>query len=332
MGKLGIVLGCAALLSWLSCGGGASALQEACEKSCERTVACEPEFGSVSACKQQCSKAEEVAAERCLTVAKVDACLSKSSCDDYLACAFASTECTEGQADGGPGNTGGASLQAGAGGGSSVGGQGGGLGGSGGTVSPGGPISIDTFPRAFLAALCGHIFKCCDRDIAEFFGTTPQECVATLRPEFSSDFATVQNSVDAARTAFSAEKAAACVDALAESRCDAASTGAAGWETLCDKVFVGLLPSGARCEEEIECADGACVASASSAVTTCQKPPAGGERCVASCAPGFTCDPFSSRCVVLGKTGDECEFDFDCASDFCDEGFCEAPLSFCEIL
>jgi hypothetical protein len=300
--------------------GGSSGLQDACERSCERTVKCEPDFGTLAECKQQCAQAEAKAASICLTVEKVNACLAKTSCDEYFDCALAETFCTDG-AGGQNGTTNGGAGGSGAGG-KNVGGSGGKTQGAGGSAGiTGNVLAIGDLANDLSKATCKRLFECCTASEFSFFGDTQTQCVSTFRKGISSQIAIVQDLIDAGHIKYRGDLAATCVSNIEKATC---TNALALIDGFCVESFEGLVKTGSACDDTLECVSGLFC----NATGTCAPEPALGEMCLQTCAKGLGCDLNTRKCVATKPTGAACQSDSVCQSDYCDNGKCIAfPLT-----
>jgi hypothetical protein len=203
------------------------------------------------------------------------------------------------------------------------------------------PIAASDFPARFADGLCGSMAGCCSSN------------------GYSHDYATCRASLEAQMTSllrlredqevrFDSVAGGACVEEYARAleECEPLT----GNES-CERLFVGLVEPGGRCQSSVECADGegadqgycedgvctvessagdARLAAGDTCSWTCTEsgsgsscsglPSAttgGGGSCYTN--DGLTCDPASQVCVAVPRLGEACT-----TGSGCEEGaFCE---------
>ena len=115
---------------------------------------------------------------------------------------------------------------------------------------PGGPLSRQSFARAYAKARCAAYVRCaCDwSDVGICSDAnvcpTSQNCVAVM----AADQETWLASTDGLAVEFSPERGQACLDAIASAECSSLRL-----IPVCARLFLPLLPLGANCADVSEC-------------------------------------------------------------------------------
>jgi hypothetical protein len=187
----------------------------------------------------------------------------------------------------------------------------------------GGDVTIDKAPSELAAAICGHVFQCCDEQERGFLSASlmtpiPDEasCTTAFTGKFGGGFTDVQASVTAGRVQYHADKAGACIDHI-----DAASCGGLGFldTDLCNQAFEGTVAAGGKCAIDEDCAGGFCKGATDGNVDgTCVATPKTGEACPdQECADGSFCNN-DGMCAALVANGGACTGNDECQSNHCD--------------
>lgn len=190
-------------------------------------------------------------------------------------------------------------------------------------------ISIDSYPAAVRDAFCGYLAKCGD-----------VESVATCRTtNIGLDIhlsASETAAINMSKIQFSGDSAKTCLDALASRDCDVTSQSNRVAPDACLSIARGTLHAGATCALDDECTSLICsVPSCNMACCTgtCSGDVAPvnaklGQSCSTMNCDGLSfCDPATTTCAALKKSGaacqdgSECDFGLDCLTP----GTC-APL------
>jgi hypothetical protein len=170
----------------------------------------------------------------------------------------------------------------------------------------GGPVALEDFARELLDAMCTVAVACEEMP-------DRATCLAS-RPVLNFDtFATLEAGVAAGTVTYDGQAARACIDVFKRfASCKATQTGDPQVTlAVCDRVFLGTVPTGGACFVSEECADrGFC------ARVNCTTPGCCAGTCLARPAP-----------IAAGGDCSNLVADQDCvAGTVCDSGTCTAPL------
>ena len=172
-------------------------------------------------------------------------------------------------------------------------------------------LPLSDFGEAFAAAICEREARCCTPE--ERLSPTETECRADLRAQTEALEAMIVESVGAGRLRYDRGLAHDCFVAERARGCTDASTPAA-----CDAMLAGLVPEGAACAHDHECA-ASCRPDANGDLV-CQALGSAGEPCLADdhCAAHHYCE-FFSTCTPTLPLGDPCDI-----TSVCDDGlYCD---------
>jgi hypothetical protein len=214
-----------------------------------------------------------------------------------------------------------------------------------------GTVTVDDFGMEFAVASCAKQFDCCtDAEImAQYMGitydgqpiTTEDQCV-----EFANALLTgvavpeYKESIAAGRVEYDGDAAADCLAAVNALSCgDYGSSLNSDLAPDCSPFLIPKVSDGGGCTESFECTSHNCVGATDNSDGpdvdgTCQPMPTAGQECEDNCADGLYCgfDLTSGAkvCQALKADGADCNLDYECASDHCDDtmSVCGAgPLS-----
>ncbi len=179
------------------------------------------------------------------------------------------------------------------------------------------PLTIDTLTPAFVSAYCKSASSC---PTSYLWFASPDSC-ATL---FGAKLSSMEEPalVKAGRLTFNADKAAECLAAISGGSCALEKGG----PQACRDAFVGVVATGASCEDDRVCVSHWCKgvnqksATNTSGCGVCTEAIKVGEACTGTgCAVGSKC--IGDKCVADGSVavGAECAGESSCgASAFCD--------------
>lgn len=216
--------------------------------------------------------------------------------------------------------------------------------------SGGDAVEIDQFGRELASVTCAKQFECCsDAEIMEMYmGITIDDMPIETEAQ-CFDFANallsgflvdeLKDSIAKGRIDYSADAAGGCIAAVRDLSC--ADYGAVAGIELdgCEPYITPLVDDGGSCLQDYECTTRFCAGAMNPTDGepvdgVCARPPGAGEACDDACVDGYFCDFDTTTgdeiCVALEGDGEECTFDSDCASDFCDDqNLCAAAGALC---
>jgi hypothetical protein len=199
----------------------------------------------------------------------------------------------------------------------------------------GGSVTVDNLGTELASVSCSKMFECCtSAEIMEQFAnitvdgqpiTTEEQCESfagglfsgLLTPEYKA-------SIAAGRITYDGEAAQSCLDAMANLGCNAYAMADSHESVVCDTPFIiPQVGDGGGCTEGYECTSGFCDGASDSTDGTCKPKPGAGEACDFTCADGLYCGFDQTNgmkvCQTLKTDGAECNLDYECASDHCDD-------------
>jgi hypothetical protein len=203
----------------------------------------------------------------------------------------------------------------------------------------GGNVEIDNLGTELAIAGCGKQWDCCtDAELMEqYMGitidgepiTTEEQCVsfagglltALLIPEYKSSLAMGRIEYDGAA-------AADCIAAMESLTCAEYSASTGGRSSVpagCRPFLIPKVADGGACEKSYECTSGYCFEN------VCTPEPTAGQPCSEECADGLYCgydlDAGEDICQPIKADGEQCTFDDECTSEYCDGTCMTKPLT-----
>ncbi|MDC3953923.1 hypothetical protein [Polyangium jinanense] len=211
-------------------------------------------------------------------------------------------------------------------------GGGGGNGGNGGNGGGGGGgdvlIPIDDIGTATAKLYCGLVYSCCtmaEQDKA-FEGITPKpqneaECAQTFKGIYDMlVLPRLKKAVGEGRMEYDGYVAASCLDKL-EGSCTVINGDPFESDPECQSVFIGKVADGGDCSGDDECAgaDSVCVGDTDTELGKCQPRGAAGAACEFDddCATNY-CDFQTSMCAAQKAVGEACAGFSQCKDSYCD--------------
>ncbi len=148
-------------------------------------------------------------------------------------------------------------------------------------------LALDDYGEARRAAECERLTRC-------GLFSNQDACERFLLPSLDRD---TRAAIDEKKIAYDAVAAKACLAAVTEQSCDTTSADVRTASTACTRTFRGLVPDGATCMFDLECASGSCDAPACP-INEC---------CAGSCR----------STIANAAINDVCNRDNDCMNGFC---------------
>ncbi len=203
-----------------------------------------------------------------------------------------------------------------------------------------GTIEVDDFGMELAVASCAKQFDCCtDAEIMDQYNgitydgqpiTTEDQCVAFANALLTGiAVAEYKESIAAGRVEYDGAAAADCVAAMNDLSCTEYATDlSTDMAPGCRPFLIPKVGDGGACTEGFECTSHNCVGAVDNSDGpdvdgTCQPMPTAGQECTDNCADGLYCgfDQTSSMkvCLALKADGAECNLDYECATDYCDD-------------
>lgn len=178
--------------------------------------------------------------------------------------------------------------------------------------SDGGEIPRSEFGPQFGAAWCEFNWRC--GGLSRALLGNAEDCEANL--ELLFDF---EHTLGDPLVEYQAGAAARCLDGILGAACDADP------EAECDDVFVGTLPEGATCAQDLQCLDGFCALDEGCSGTCTALRSEGGE-CASSdqCGSGLACGA-DDTCAQPAWIGESCT-EAPCGSNLSCGGSFEEPV------
>ncbi|HYJ10383.1 MAG TPA: hypothetical protein VEX18_15270, partial [Polyangiaceae bacterium] len=175
---------------------------------------------------------------------------------------------------------------------------------------------MESFPGEYAEAVC-LLFGRCWEAFADGYESSGQSCASywelALR-EYA--FSNLTEAVAEGRVEYRAEKARACLDAIATLSCEADLAIDADF---CEGLFAGSLEPGADCTLDAECAGGMQCKVGTSCPGTCGPHAALGEACTEEnrCEPGLSClidAEDGGTCILPTGSGESCTLRSSCST------------------
>lgn len=211
-------------------------------------------------------------------------------------------------------------------------------------------IGIDQFGSEVASVTCAKQFECCtDAEIMEMYMDitidnmpveTEEQCVE-LTDALIRGFLVegLKDSIAKGRVEYSADAAGACLAVVRDLSCADYGTVSGIELDGCEPYITPLVDEGGACLQSYECTTGSCQGASNPfegepVDGVCARPPGAGEACDGDCVDGYFCgfDTTSGDaiCIALKGEGEDCTFDSDCTSDFCDDqNMCAAEDAMC---
>ncbi len=187
-------------------------------------------------------------------------------------------------------------------------------------------VSLDDLANAYVDASCARLVRC---------GRYAD--VASCKASAQLDLAEIRASVDAGRTSYDGDKAAACLDALRGASCDVTDADNRADVPACEEIFRGTVADGGECFDDDECLSDscnipdcgmACCAGVCDPTVAIPPPAAVGQSCAqVDCVDGAFCSE-TNICTALIAVGSPCSGGGECTyGAYCTEaGTCaDAP-------
>lgn len=203
----------------------------------------------------------------------------------------------------------------------------------------GADIALDDLGRELAEVGCAKQFDCCSSAeiMEQYMGITidgrpietEADCVDFANALLTGlGVAQWKASLEAGRIEYNADAAGDCVAALESLSCSEYNSGELPLGGDCRPYLIPKVADGGGCTNDYECTSNYCLGETNSTEGdtdgACMPLPSEvGAECEEKCGNGLACklDRTSSKdtCQTPTADGDECDFDSDCASDYCDE-------------
>ena len=187
-------------------------------------------------------------------------------------------------------------------------------------------VSLNDLANAYEDAYCSRLVRC-GRYVD----------AASCKEALQLSTAEILASVNAGRTAYDGDKAAACLDALRGASCDVTDADNRADVPACEEIFRGTVADGGVCFDDDECLSDscsipdcgmACCAGVCDPTVAITPPAAIGQSCLqVNCVDGAFCDD-ADICIALLPVGSQCDGGGQCTYGlYCSEsGTCaDAP-------
>jgi len=172
------------------------------------------------------------------------------------------------------------------------------------TAGGGDSLALDDLPSEFARAQCELVERCYGPLYHVFFSF--EDCATRTEATFrDAGFGAIEAAVDAKTVKYDGEKAAKCLDTLAERDCTEINQ-----RTLdaCDDALKGSVEPGGDCNIDEECEGSRICEVAAQCPGTCVERYDAGHPCTENdeCADGLVCSEATLRCVAPAGDGEAC--------------------------